>query len=49
VDLRFRLASPTRPYRRTRDGHRAAARPPALQSARAGGGATVKLHHHPGT
>ena len=30
VDLRFRLASPTRPYRRTRDGRRAAARPPAL-------------------
>jgi hypothetical protein len=27
VDLRFSLASPTRPYRRTRDGHRAAARP----------------------
>jgi hypothetical protein len=32
--------SPTRPYRRTCDGHRAAARQPAPQSARAAGGAT---------
>jgi hypothetical protein len=41
VNLRFGLASPTRPYRRTRDG---TAPPPA----KAGGGATVELHHAPG-